>query len=80
MSTKSREVIWGGRIMGAKLRAETAIAFNTLEHLSDDVSAHIPAEVQTRFDIAGVPVPERLNDIVKSQLPPTRSTRALNGN
>jgi GcrA cell cycle regulator len=40
--------------------------------LSDDVSAHIPAEVQTRFDIAGVPVPEHLNDIVKSQLPPTR--------
>src|SRR6195256_1954850 len=24
MSTKSREVIWGGRIMGAKIRAETA--------------------------------------------------------
>jgi hypothetical protein len=24
MSTKSREVIWGGRIMGAKLRVETA--------------------------------------------------------
>jgi len=24
MSTKTREVIWGGRIMGAKLRAETA--------------------------------------------------------
>jgi hypothetical protein len=24
MTTKSREVIWGGRIMGAKMRAETA--------------------------------------------------------
>jgi hypothetical protein len=24
MSTKNREVIWGGRIMGAKMRAETA--------------------------------------------------------
>ena len=24
MSTKSREVIWGGRIVGAKMRAETA--------------------------------------------------------
>ena len=24
MSTKTREVIWGGRIMGAKMRAETA--------------------------------------------------------
>jgi hypothetical protein len=24
MSTKSRQVIWGGRIMGAKMRAETA--------------------------------------------------------
>ena len=24
MSTKTRQVIWGGRIMGAKMRAETA--------------------------------------------------------
>jgi hypothetical protein len=24
MSTKTREVIWGGRIMGAKMRADTA--------------------------------------------------------
>ena len=24
MSTKKREVIWGGQIMGAKMRAETA--------------------------------------------------------
>jgi len=24
MSTKTREIIWGGRIMGAKMRAETA--------------------------------------------------------
>jgi hypothetical protein len=24
MSTKTREVIWGGRVMGAKMRAETA--------------------------------------------------------
>jgi hypothetical protein len=25
MSTKTRQVIWGGRIMGAKMRAETAL-------------------------------------------------------
>jgi hypothetical protein len=24
MSTKTREVIWGGRVIGAKMRAETA--------------------------------------------------------
>jgi len=24
MTTKSREVIWGGKVMGAKMRAETA--------------------------------------------------------
>lgn len=48
------------------------IAFNTLEHWSDDVSADVAAEVQTRCDIAGVPVPEHLNDFVKAQLPSAR--------
>ncbi|SHH06608.1 hypothetical protein SAMN05444169_5549 [Bradyrhizobium erythrophlei] len=34
------------------------IAFNTLEHWSDDVSEEIATEIQTRCDIAGDPVPE----------------------
>jgi hypothetical protein len=48
------------------------IAFNTLEHWSDDVSAEIATEIQTRCDIAGDPVPEHLQDFVASHCGPVR--------
>jgi hypothetical protein len=48
------------------------VAFNTLEHWADDVSADIAAEVQTRCDIAGVLVPEHVKDFVEAHRPPTR--------
>lgn len=41
------------------------IAFNTLEHWSDDVSSDIAAEIQTRCDIEGVEVPEHVRDFVE---------------
>jgi len=40
------------------------IAFNTLEHWSDDVSDEVAAEIQTRCDIEGIPVPDHLRDFV----------------
>ena len=40
------------------------IAFNTLEHWSDDVSAAIATEIQTRCDIEGASVPEHISDFV----------------
>ena len=40
------------------------IAFNTLEHWSDDVSVDIATEIQTRCDIEGAPVPDHLSDFV----------------
>ncbi len=40
------------------------IAFNTLEHWSDDVSAAIATEIQTRCDIEGNSVPEHISDFV----------------
>jgi len=40
------------------------IAFNTLEHWSDDVSQAIATEIQTRCDIEGVSVPEHVSDFV----------------
>jgi len=40
------------------------IAFNTLEHWSDDVSEAIATEIQTRCDIEGVCVPEHVSDFV----------------
>jgi hypothetical protein len=40
------------------------VAFNTLEHWSDDVSTDIAREVQIRCDIAGEPIPNHLEDFV----------------
>jgi hypothetical protein len=48
------------------------VAFNTLEHWSDDVSDEIAAEIQTRCDIAGDPVPEHIEDFVTSHSGPAR--------
>jgi hypothetical protein len=50
------------------------VAFNTLEHWSKDVSADVAAEIQTRCDIDGEPVPEHLKDFVDHD---ARSTRQL---
>jgi hypothetical protein len=42
------------------------IAYNTLEHWTEDVSAQIAAEIQSRCDIDGQPVPEHVRDFVNS--------------
>jgi len=49
------------------------VAFNTLEHWSDDVSASIATEIQTRCDIDGVSVPEHIGDFVDRYSDPVRS-------
>lgn len=48
------------------------LAFNTLEHWSDDVSQEVAAEIQTRCDIEGVAIPEHIRDFVASFTGPTR--------
>jgi hypothetical protein len=48
------------------------LAFNTLEHWSDDVSQEVAAEIQTRCDIEGVAIPEHMRDFVASFTGPTR--------
>jgi hypothetical protein len=48
------------------------VAFNTLEHWSEDVSNDIALEIQTRCDIEGVAVPEHIQDFVASFAGPTR--------
>src|SRR3981081_3274639 len=40
------------------------VAFNTLEHWSEDVSKDIADEIQTRCDIEGATVPEHVIDFV----------------
>jgi hypothetical protein len=48
------------------------VAFNTLEHWSNDVSGEIAAEIQMRCDIDGVAVLEHIQDFVASHTGPTR--------
>jgi hypothetical protein len=48
------------------------VAFNTLEHWSNDVSGEIAAEIQMRCHIDGVAVPEHIQDFVASHTGPTR--------
>ena len=40
------------------------VAFNTLEHWSDDMSGEVATEIQIRCDIEGEPVPDHLRDFV----------------
>ncbi|MBR1122964.1 hypothetical protein JQ628_15665 [Bradyrhizobium lablabi] len=42
------------------------IAYNTLEHWTEDVSVAVAAEIQSRCDMEGQPVPEHVADFVKS--------------
>jgi hypothetical protein len=42
------------------------VAFNTLEHWSQDVSEDIALEIQTRCDIDGEDVPESVREFVDS--------------
>ena len=48
------------------------VAFNTLEHWSEDVSEYIALEIQTRCDIEGTAVPEHIRDFVTSYAVPDR--------
>ena len=49
------------------------VAFNTLEHWSQDVSGDVATEIQTRCDIEGVDVPEHVQDFVISHIEPARA-------
>ena len=51
------------------------VAFNTLEHWSEDFSNEIAGEIQTRCDIAGDRVPDHLQDFVQRHQPPARQLK-----
>ena len=48
------------------------VAFNTLEHWSEDVTEYIAFEIQARCDIEGAAVPEHMRDFVESFTGPDR--------
>ena len=52
------------------------LAFNTLEHWSQDLSSEVAREIQTRCDIEGVAAPEHLIDFLERHTAPSR-VRAL---
>jgi hypothetical protein len=62
-----------GELMSGQFHDPVRImAFNTLEHWSDDVTAEVATEIQTRCDIDGEPVPEHLKDFMARQVRPAR--------
>ena len=66
------ETIVGDLLSGQYNSPVRIVAFNTLEHWSQDVSSDIAAEIQLRCDIDGVPVPEHLTDFVQAHAQPVR--------
>ena len=68
------ETIVGDLLSGQYSNPVRIVAFNTLEHWSEDVSSDIAAEIQTRCDIDGVPVPEHLTDFVQTHSQPARQS------
>jgi hypothetical protein len=53
------------------------VAYNTLEHWSQDVSEDIAIEIQSRCDIEGAAIPEHIQDFVNNfTAPPRQLARA----
>ncbi|KRQ97616.1 hypothetical protein [Bradyrhizobium valentinum] len=66
------ETIVGDLLSGQYNSPVRVVAFNTLEHWSEDVSSDIAAEIQMRCDMDGVPVPDHLTDFVQTHIHPVR--------
>lgn len=68
------EVVIDDLMAGVVNDPRRVVAFNTLEHWSDDISVQIAAEIQSRCDIVGEPIPEHISDFVESHI--ARSAKA----
>jgi hypothetical protein len=62
-------------LMSGRLDApQRVVAFNTLEHWSDDISREVAHEIQICCDMAGERIPEHISDFVRAfTLPPLRT-------
>ena len=58
------ETVVGDLLLGQFNNPVRVIAFNTLEHWTEEVSTQVAAEIQARCDIDGEPVPEHVRDFV----------------
>jgi hypothetical protein len=52
----------------------SVVAFNTLEHWTEDLSKHVAGEIQCRCDIERRQVPDYLEDFVASSIGRLRQT------
>jgi hypothetical protein len=59
------ETIIGDLMSGQFNDPVRVVAFNTLEHWAEDVSAAVATEIQTRCDIDGEPIPEHVKDFME---------------
>jgi len=71
------ETAIGDLLAGCFNNPVRVIAYNTLEHWTEDVSAHVAAELRSLCDIDGQPVPEHVRDFVEMHggLPRRRALR-----
>jgi hypothetical protein len=60
------EAVIGDFLSGQFNNPLRVVAFNTLEHWAEDVSAPIAEEIQARCDIEGQPLPEHVKDFVET--------------
>jgi len=67
------ETIIGDLMSGQFNDPVRVVAFNTLEHWTRDVSADVAAEIQSRCDIEGEPVPEHIADFMERHAASMRS-------
>lgn len=82
MERTNLETIIADLIAGHFSNPVRVVAFNTLEHWSEDISADIAAEIQIRCDIEGAAVPEHVEDFVRShtgQVPEHAGVRRHSG-
>jgi hypothetical protein len=67
------ETIIGDLMSGQFNDPVRVVAFNTLEHWTKDVSGVVAAEIQSRCDIDGEPVPEHIAEFIERHAAPLRS-------
>jgi hypothetical protein len=65
------ETVLIGFITGRFRDPVRVLAFNTLEHWSQDISSDVAREIQARCDIDGIPVPEHVRDFLERHTTPS---------
>jgi hypothetical protein len=65
------EAVLADMMAGTFIDPIRVVAFNTLEHWSDDISSNVAQEIQCRCDIEGAAVPQYLEGFMEAHIDPT---------